>query len=371
MATIDLTSIINSLSKRMEDQLVSTINRSCPLLQLIATKPLYGAAVVTWNAKFGSDKGSAIADGEDVSVFNNDRVRNAVLAMTTYHDAFKINGRARVLAMATQSPAQLAELFMDSLGDSLGRLAAGIAEDMYLGDVSATPTEIQGLLGGSTPAVGATGAYATIARTGGGAAEDQWQSSVIVATDLDESGNALETLTDYGEVPLIVVAMRKLKTAITTASGTQPDLWICHPTMHEALGFAMHKDRRYVDWVRTSQGVIKLDPGYMGLDFDGVQVLEDINCPEGTMLALNTSKMELVYGASAADAVNQANGNALVEGSASGVRKPARLACRIQPLAITGDAFPFALYAYPQLKVMAPNAFGVITDLVVGPAASE
>ena len=42
-----------------------------------------------------------------------------------------------------------------------------------------------------------------------------------------------------------------------------------------------------------------------------------------------------------------------------------KFTARIQQLAITGDAFKFALYCYPQLQVRRPNACGFLKNLAV------
>jgi hypothetical protein len=127
----------------------------------------------------------------------------------------------------------------------------------------------------------------------------------------------------------------------------------------------MHKERRWIQDVRLNSGIVKLDPGYMALEFDGVPVIEDINCPAGVMLMLNTAYVGLLQPADEADSVNGAMGMAQVAGSASGLYGDGRsaLRCRVQPLAKLGDALPVELVAYLQLRVKSPNTCGAIINL--------
>lgn len=361
MATVDKATVSPVLATKFENELANAIQRAVPLLQLIRVKPAMGQNV-SWTAVFGSGVGAAIADGAAASSPANDTRLPAVLQFAVYEDTFEVTGLARSVAQAAGNPRALADLFGAEMADSTMRLAKGIGAAIYTGTGGASPQSIHGLRSATVAAVGDSGVYAGIDR----AAQTQWRSSVVDATTYgDLSGNSLQLLTAFSNIPLIIVAMRQLRTAIATASGEKPDLFVCSPAIHEKLGMAMHAERRWVDQVRTNGGVVKLDPGYMALEFDGTPVIEDPNCPAGIMMALNTQEMYIHQPPNIADAVSGGMAMSLYA-KPSGLYGDGRtgLAGRLNPIARAGDAFKFQSLCYLQLQVRKPNCFGVITGLV-------
>ena len=106
MADITRALIANALTQRFMDRIASTINRTVLLAQIAPVKNDRGQGQnVQWDAKFGTSVGTAIADGADVSTFNNDDKVPAVLQFAVMHDAFKLTGLARAVAAAAGNPA--------------------------------------------------------------------------------------------------------------------------------------------------------------------------------------------------------------------------------------------------------------------------
>lgn len=346
MAQLDFSAIQSALATLFEDKIQWQINRAVVLSQLLEVS-LGTGKNIQWVARFGTatPAGAVIADGADVSVYNSDSKVPAVLQYGTYHDALSITGKARAGAMAAGNPAELADLFGEEIMESITRLSKAMAVDCYTGS-GATDT-IHGLLHASG-GVSATGTYAGIDR----AVRTQWQANVLA----------------NGAVPraLTFALMRQMRRNIYTASGEKPDLILCDALQHEKYGQLFGSERRYVDNVRLRGESIKLDGGYQVLEFDGIPVIEDINMPAGKMLFLSSRYVNLKQLPSAPDAVNKAVGTVALHGTSEeqfGSGKPV-LTARIQPLAITGDAYKFQLIAYPQIQVKRPQACGVIEDLI-------
>ena len=366
MADINKAAIAAALTQRFMDRIASTINRTVLLAQIAPVKNDRGQGQnVQWAAKFGTNVGSAIADGADVTGFNNDDKVPAVLQYAVMHDAFKLTGLARAVAAAAGNPADLADLWLDALGDSVERQAKGISQQLYLGDGSNGPQQLHGLVpAAGVAAIGDTGVYATIDRN----ARPAWQANVIDATAFD-GGNPTGrfNLTVSGQpAPEGIRMMRAAGRAIYDASSEPYDVIVTSPILHEAYGLAVHAERRWTDTVRTASGMVKLDAGYQVLEFDGKVMIQDTDCPATDMLYLNTRHMHTQQLPDRADRVNRSMGMVQVAGTddeflGSGKTK---LQARIQPLDIKGDAFPFALYSYLQLCVKSPNRFARISGLI-------
>lgn len=368
MATIDKAAVAAALTQRFMDRLANAINRTVLMAQIAPVKNDRGQGQnVQWDAVFGSAVGTAIADGADVSTFNNDDKVPAVLQYAVMHDAFKLTGLARAVAAAAGNPAALSDLWLDALGDSVKRQAKGISGALYTGIGTAGPPQtINGLVTtGGVAAINDSGVYATIDRS----VRTQWQSSVVAATTFDAINNPTGRfgLTVSGEqAPEGIRMMRQTSADIYTASSMPYDVIVTSPLLHQAYGLSVHAERRWVDTIRTASGMIKLDAGYQVLEFDGRVMIQDTDCPDDEMLFLNTQEMLIQQLPDRADRVNRGLGMVNIAGNedeflGSGKTK---LQARIQPLDVKGDAFPFALYSYLQMCVKNPNRFGRITGLI-------
>lgn len=346
MAQLDFSAISSALATLFEDRIVHQINRSVVLANLLPITSGQGKNI-QWVARFGTATGSVIADGADVSVYNSDSKVPAVLQYGTYHDAFSITGKARAAAAAAGNPQELVDLFAEEIEESVQRLALKIAVDTYTGTGAAD--NINGLLSasGAAPAIGATGTYATIAR----GTYSQWAASVAANGGVGRG--------------LSLSLMREMRRLIYTASGEKPDLIVTDPIQHEAYANLLGANRRYIQDVLLRGQSIKLDGGYQVLEFDGIPVVEDVNHPAGKMTFLNTRYVSYKQLPSPSDSLNMGKGSLSLHGTPEeqyGAQNT-KLTARVQPLAITGDALKFALFAYPQVQCKRPNTCGVIEDL--------
>jgi hypothetical protein len=345
MGTVNFAGIEAALATLFYDDITNTINRAVVLAQVLDVKPGTGKNI-QWTIRHGTATPATakIADGADVTVFNNDTKIPAVLQFGTFHDAFAVTGKAMAAAMAAGNPQELASLMVDELGDSIERLSRAIAEGVYTGD--GTTDDFHGLHDATNPAIGDSGTYAGIAR--GSVA--QWKGNVVPA----------------GGGPLTFALIRRLRRNIYDASGERPDLFICDSRQHEVLGLLFDKERRYVDQVRRNDGsVIKLSGGYNVLEFDGISVIEDTQHPALKFSALNTRHVYLTQLPDASSAATRSMGTVGLMGTPEEQFGEGKipLTARLQPLAVDGDAFKFQLINYPQVVVRRPNATGFIDDL--------
>jgi hypothetical protein len=341
MATVDTAAIAAALNQMYEDQLASQINRATVLAQIIPVETAKGKNVA-WPVRLGTATASAIEDGANVTVFNSDEKKNAVLDFATYHDAFGVSGRALSAAANSGGPADLADLFDEHIMEASERLASKLNQEMYSGTGGSAPETIAGL---NSVALTATGEYGGLDRT----TYPQWAATV------DANGGTPRALS--------LDLMRRVRRLIYVASGKKPDIIVCDPFQHEAYGKLMGQQRRYVQEVTVRGQLIKLDGGYQVLEFDGIPVLEDKDAPAGKMFFLNTSQCRIRVLPDAASRFGQGStGLKGTEEEQMGM-PAAKLTGRIQPLAVTGDMFKFAVFTYLQLQVRTPNSCGVLADL--------
>jgi|SRR5688572_18871340 len=344
MGTVNQAAIAAALATIFEDSITSQINRATVLLQVLPVGDGTTGKNIAWTARFGTAVGGSRTEGAAVVTLNNDAKIPAVLEFGTYDDAFGVTGKAMAAAKAARNPAELANLFVDELGDSVERLAKGIAIDVYTG--GGATDQIFGLVatGGG---VMNTGTYAGIDR----AVRTQWQGTVM-------SNGAVGRALTFD-------LMREMRRRIYTASGAKPDLVVTTPELHEKYGKLFGQQRRYIQEIRLRGQTITLDGGYQMLEFDGIPVLEDVDCPTGMMIFLNTRYVKVVQLPDDTNDVNQSMAMIGLAGTEEEqLGTPARrLRARINPLGREGDLYRFQLICYPQLQVRRPNSCGVIVDL--------
>src|ERR1044072_7315578 len=133
MSTVAMAQIADALTTLFEDQITSQINRATVLLQVLPVGPGTTGKNITCAARFGTAVGGARAEGLAVATLNNDDKVPATLEFGTYDDAFGVTGKTMAAARAARNPEELANLFVDELGDCVERLAKGIALDLYTG----------------------------------------------------------------------------------------------------------------------------------------------------------------------------------------------------------------------------------------------
>jgi hypothetical protein len=344
MAAADYASISGALNLIFEDKIASQINRASVALQVLPKKRMRGKSVA-WDARVGTTTGAAIADGTTVSTFNVDTKVPAVLQYATYHDAFGLTGRAMAAAVNAGGPKELENLLEEMVGESTERIATILNSEIYTGTGGSAPETIAGLI---SEAIVASSTYAGIAS----ATYPQWAGNVLANSSVPRA--------------LSVQLMRDMRRTIYLASGKKPKLVLAHPAQFEEYGNLLGTNRRFMQDVNIGGAKITLDGGFQALDFDGIPVIEDKDCTQGSMVFIDTSEVAVIP---LPDATQQmaggTNGEIEIAGTEEeqGMSGPVGINARIQPLAVNGDVRDFALFVYVQLQVRRPNACGVLTDL--------
>lgn len=345
MTTVNLAAVASALQAEFEPDITSQINRSGPLLRLLQTRP-YRGQNITWDVRVGSasaGSSAAIAEGTDVSTFNADTKVPAVLQYATMHEAFEVTGLALAAAANSSQPAALVDLFSEELTSAAERLGKAIAEEIYGG--TGASNRMTGLGTSSGLALGTAGTYAGLAR----GTYSQWASNVL------SNGGTARALT--------LALMRQAMREAFIDCGERPDVIVCDPVQFDKYGALFDAQRQYVYDVRTMSGTIKLDGNYRALEFDGRMIVEDINCPSGKMLFLNSRKVHLAT-LPPVNPMGSQSSNAAVPAVVEGMSAPTNIQVKIQPLAVLGDKYRFGLFAYVQPVVRAPNSCAVLEDLL-------
>lgn len=353
---VDLARIADALPTLVQDDIIETMNRSCPELQLIRYKPV-AQKNLQWDVEFknaSESAVSAVAEGATVTAFGDDDVIPAVLQFCDYSEAIKATGKALSAARGSAGrggASELSDLWSQKMLRAVRRLAKNLGRDFWAGP--GTGNRMLGLYGGSTLTSGAplsaAGTYAGIAR---GTYAD-WAGNVLA------NGGVARALTFD-----LLRAMRK---EIYEACGEMPDLIMCDPTQHEAYGKLFGDQRRYVQEITIRGQKIVLDGGYRALEFDGIPIIMSVNHPAGAMTFLNTAS---VYITALDDQPSEANRSprmvqlqAMPEEQLLSGAVP--LQARLNPLAVNGDSYPLQMILYPQVQVEKPNSCGVLADLNV------
>lgn len=348
MAVETFSSISGALSSIIDFKSVFQMNRSAVLSSILPFAEGAGKNL-QWDAVFGTNAPAdvTIAEGADVTTFENDTYVPAVLQWGNYSTAFSMTGKA--LAAAKTSNQDLADLCKTLMEQGITRLTKGINRDLYAG--IGTGSFIAGLDGAG--AVAATGTYAGINR----ATYPQWAANVLA------NGGVGRSLTTR--------LMRDMKRTIYEACGEPIDLIITTPLLHEAYGMLTDPNRRYVENIQLRGQTITLDAGYRALEFDGTPMLMDTDCPAGMMYFLNTNYVKLRQLPAGPCCFVNGNAPGYVRLHGTPNEQPGvqtgmtQLTARINILASSGDYCRVQLLLYPQLQVLRPNANGVIKDLIL------
>lgn len=343
MAAVSYSTIAAALSTKFRSQIESQINRAAVALVVLPKSDEGDGKEIRWSASFGTAVGTARAEGADVATYNADNKVPAYMDYGNYDDAFSIYGKAIRAAAAAGNPAQLAALFKEQMKDCIERLAKGVAGAVYTG--SGASPEMHGMLATAGP-LSATGTYAAIDR----GTYPQWASNVY-------SNNGVPRA-------LTKQLMRRVRRGIYTASGRKPNLILCAPSVHEAYGNTFQQERRYNQEITLGGQKITLDGGYAVLEFDGIPVIEDVDCTDGEMLFLDTTTIslrELPDVGAGNPAAETANIGGTPESQLGD--RTSMLSARVNYLSRLGDKVNFQLIGYYGLQFRRPNACGRLRDI--------
>lgn len=346
MAVQVLADFSDALSQLFEAMLVRQMNRKVVLANLLR-KTNGSGKNLAWDVTFsGITATSTYTEGADVGAgdLDNDVEEDAILSWGQYRQSFGISGLALAAASSSQGNAsQYLDMIMKKAVDSSSYLLADINSDLYVG--TGASTSIVGL----DAALATTGTYATIAK----ATYSEWQGNV------DDNSGTPRALTKS--------LLDSLERAIYSACGMAPSFIVTTPAVaskYEALLDAIA--RQILEQGDTSTLIRNLgspvinENGYTGLNYKGIPIYRDKDCPSGKLYMLNEDHVELTTLVQAGTSTATSYVERMLSDEkmvSSGVN------ARLEALAKTGDADKFTCKLYPQVKVDRPNTHGVIEDI--------
>lgn len=340
-------SISAALATLFQDQVVPQFQRACVLSRLLPYEPAQSKNV-QWDINTGTTPADlTLGDGTDVTTFHNDTLTSAALNLGSYSEAFAITLFAQAAAARVNNPAELAALYGHKLMGAVTRFAKSLNAEFYSGDGSTN--HILGLVDPTAGGIISTGTYAGI---------DRGSVTQFAGNELANGGNAR---------PLDPDLMRDARRTIYTACGEMPDLIVCDPFQFEQYGKTFGQHRRYLPDVTIRGQKIILDAGYKALEFDGIPVFMDADCPAGKMLFLNTKYIKIRQMPLPAPQPEDpfAHGVVTLHGTAEEQLGDGMTGLQVglQELSRAGTLRKFQLYMWPQLQVERPNANCLLKDL--------
>lgn len=344
MAGGTLADVKVALTDYFSPRLVRQINRTAMMLNLLPVKPAdpgQGQAI-TWGIKTSGATAAAVADGGAAPTANFDKRAKATLAYGDYQSQVTETGQAIAAAAHSLTPDDMIDLIAGDIEDAGDAIASQINKDFW----------VQGTTAGSVlpvtsfaSAVALTGTYGGVDKS----ANPLWQGGALLA-----NGGVPRALT----LDLIRQGRRGVRT-----NGGAVDLYVCDLTTFDRYGGLIDPQRRYVDQVRTSKGIVTLDAGYKALEFEGATFIGDKDAPAGTLIGLTTKWVEWRYLPKDQDLAGIMQQVASGQYEENAEKFPAGLPIAVLPLARTGDAENFLPVVYPQLVIRRPNQQFMISDI--------
>lgn len=242
------------LAQEYAHEIVTTANRTAPLLRVIPMK-VGGGQNCGWVIKGTGKTAAVMAEGASAGTPSQDTQYPAVLNWAYHKSDGGATGPAQAAAATAGSPRGNANLLANDVVDSVAQLASTVNGYGYTGDPTATPVEVGGL---DYAIMSTTNTYATVNRTSVAAA----RPSVFnpgVAT------------------PISFGLIRKDIATIKAGCGEGPDIAMCHPNVFTEIGNLFDANRRYVQTTEfsTARGLIKLDASVQAVTINGCTFIED------------------------------------------------------------------------------------------------
>lgn len=324
------------LATQYRDDLVKQINRRSALMRVLRIIKGEGP-----NCAFVAEGDGMVAEGfaegAEQENYGSDAQASAVLNWGRARSAFHITGTAMAAAASSLNPTGNLDLWLNNMKSATGKLASLINGKLFAGTTSDT-TGIFGL----NHAIGSvTNEYAGINRTTSGNA---YFRPYLVTPGTATKPTLALIRTDLG--------------AIYDQCGLTPDLAFCSTAVYNAIGGLFDATRREVREITTARGLIQLNGGFTGIEFDGCVFLKDKDCTANAIHYVNTEHVYLKYLPPKMPTMSQSISMAFDDGYGM---IPAGIT--FESLAHTGDSYKAAGKSYLQLVVDRPNSCGTRTNI--------
>lgn len=320
-----------TLAQTFRGDIVDQINRSVQFLKTVPIKQGAGKNVA-WAPEKDGELVENYSEGADAVNFGSTTQASAILTWALY----RANPHVTQLAM------DAAATSFDPLGNKqqwghqISRHAAGLAmqinKDCFGGD--GTGTKIAGL---DVAIATASNTYATIDRSSG--ANSYFRPTVV----------------DPGTPTAPVFAdIRDDVRQVYEASGENPDVCFCTPTIFNYIGSLFDATRRNVtDAIRTARGMVQLDMGFQALELDGLMFVKERHATSARMYYVNTNGLHLEVLPTAEQRMLEQAGVFIQANDGYGA---VPLSFHYEPLAKTGASEKAQILSTSQLVVERPNA---------------
>lgn len=350
MADTPLTfaTITAALAQTYNPKVAKQSNRLARTMSLLPWTPFDGKNAA-WIVETSGATAAAYAESAAITDRDSDVKVAATLSEGAYRSAFGLTSRGIAGALNSAGPLGLQNLLGNEVMNTARMLASTINQKIFTGTGA---NEIIGL----QTAVDSAGTYATIVP----GTHPLW-----VSTELGNGGTPRDLDEDLMESAIA---------ELITQCGETPDVIVTTPKIWKKYGALARSRRQFVDVISVAAGTIKLiDVGWRALDFDGIPVIADKDCPTGEMYLLNSNHIHGEYLPSALQKEpNSAQypGIMLTGGDFSGQRgygergpMSGQLPADIVVEARAGDRSNVFLRAWPQVVVSRRNAHAKIVDI--------
>lgn len=332
------------LAQEYASQLVPTVNRTCVALSTLPIR-MGGGSNCAWVVKGDGATAAVMADGAAAGTAANDPQHAATLNWAYYKADGGATGPAQAASATADSPDM--DVLAENINDSIAKMCSVVNGHTFTGDPTASPVEVGGL---DYVLTSTTNTYAGINRTTG--------SNAFFRPNVFNPGVA---------TPVSQGMLRKDLADIKVACGESPDLAFCHPDVFNEIANTFDANRRYVQEVTTSRGLVKLDASVNAISLSGCTYIEDKDATResgntsGRIYYLNSRHVEYevlppkeIRGLLAEIGITQ---GAMLRGNDGFGEIP--LMCAVVEIAKAGDADLFMAKTYLQLKVKSPKHCGV------------
>lgn len=331
MSDVPTTLALVTLAQMFRGDVVRQINRQVQALKMVRISAGEGKNVA-WVAESSGAIAENYTDGLDASNYGGDAQASALLNWSLYRSAFHVTQLAMDGAASSASPLGNHQLWARQVVNGAAMLATKLNQEFFAGAGTGTTMAGLGVAIGSDSNI-----YATIDRS----SSAYWRPTVV----------------DPGAPTAVTFALiRDDIRKVYEASGENPDVAMCSPSVFNTIGALFDATRRQIDGVRTARGDIKLDFGYSALEVDGTVFVKDKDCTASTIYYLNTNYVELQYLPSATQDRMIDGLNLPVQADDGFGRVP--LGFKYEMLAKTGPSEKAEILATTQLVVSRPSTCG-------------